>query len=92
MSRSAKTKSAEMVDVIRRFVHGSIEPYEWDDFMGIPFEDAILEYARIECEMVLRDSEAGIDDENSDDRLLAIAQRLEARDERSGDSMGTMAL
>lgn len=80
MTRDGSATNAELVDLIRRFVHGSVGPYEWDDFMGAPFADQTLEAARIECEGILRDFEQRVAAGSSaDEKLLAIAQRLEAR-------------
>ena len=79
MTQGGSATNAEMVDLIRRFVHGSVGPYEWDDFMGVPFADKTLEAARIECEGILRDFEQDVAAGSSAaEQLLAIAQRLEA--------------
>lgn len=35
--------------LVRRFVQGTVEPYEWDDFVSIPLRDPELEELRIAC-------------------------------------------
>jgi hypothetical protein len=58
-----------IADLIRRFATGQVGPYEWDDVMGIPFDDVRLERVRLKCEKLL--TEGTMDD------LLAVADEVE---------------
>jgi hypothetical protein len=70
----------KMADLIRRFAHGNVGRYEWDDIMGIQFKNPILEDARRRCEFVLRESgtaDAESINDNAKLRLLEIAAAIE---------------
>jgi len=82
MDQRTKGNKSTVVDLIRRFVTDDVGPYEWDDTMGVPWSEATIEKARLECEAILRDLEKGaVDGSTADARLLATAEWLE----RSGD-------
>ena len=69
-----------MVKLIRRFVDGSAGPYEWDDFMGVPFKNKLLEAARLRAEHIMNDappSRATPDDAIARE-LLEVAREIES--------------
>jgi hypothetical protein len=39
----------EIANLILRFLAGSVEPYEWDDFISVPQADPDLEAVRRTC-------------------------------------------
>jgi hypothetical protein len=69
----------EMAALLRRFVAGDVEPYEWDDLMGIEFGNQFLEEMRVRANVVL--DTLPPDDGASDDKgataLLEVAADLE---------------
>ena len=72
----------QIAALIRRFVQGNVEPYEWDDFVSIPLKDPELEELRIACVNLPKRfppsdrrhycSQAGLEN------LEALVRRLEA--------------
>jgi hypothetical protein len=42
----------EGANLISRFLDGSSEPYEWDDFTSVRCKDSVLESARQRCAAV----------------------------------------
>lgn len=44
-----KQNHIQTITLIRRFIQGSVDPYEWDDFISIPLRDPELEKLRITC-------------------------------------------
>lgn len=67
-------QARQVAAVIRRFVSGRAGEYEWDDVMGIPFENDALERARLTCEEIL---DAGGEDSWTNSSLLHIAEQIE---------------
>lgn len=39
----------QIISLVQRFIGGTIEPYEWDDFISIPQKDPELEELRMVC-------------------------------------------
>lgn len=44
-----KQERAQITSLVRRFIQGNVQPYEWDDFVSIPLKDPELEQIRIAC-------------------------------------------
>jgi len=42
------SERAKVSDLLRRFVSGQVEEYEFDDFLSIPVDDPEIEAARLE--------------------------------------------
>jgi hypothetical protein len=81
-NREIAEAAREMADLLRRFVSGDVKPYEWDDFMGIKFENPFLEQMRIRAN-VIADALPPRENENTDEgaaALLEIASELELAD------------
>ncbi len=69
----------EMADLIRRFVSGDVAPYEWDDFMGVKFDDPFLEQMRVRSNAIA-DTSPPPENEGNDEgstALLQVASDLE---------------
>lgn len=44
--------AAEAADLIERFALGTVDPWEWDDFISVPSGDPRVEAARRRCRTV----------------------------------------
>ena len=44
-----KRTAAEVSEIIERFLDGTSQPYEWDDFTSIPIADPFLDGIRHVC-------------------------------------------
>lgn len=45
----------QIADLVRRFIQGNVESYEWDDFISIPHKDQELEELRVACVRLPKD-------------------------------------
>ena len=80
MKRKPEITLLEVAGIITRFVDGSCDPYEWDDFMSPLIRDPAIRKVREECERIEADFPAQHDREwcNPDggQALLKIAGRI----------------
>ena len=68
-------------DLIKRFLDGTVGPYEWDDFISVRQRDAELELIRLECVNIrsLYPTISGYCSPTGLDRLKIIAESLDSR-------------
>lgn len=74
--KDVATLSREMAQLIRRFVSGEAGPYEWDDFMGVKFDDPRLEQIRLQATAIVDTSLVDRPDESAT-VLLRLAAALD---------------